>query len=137
MTGRLVILWLHPVVGVVTVGVMLRAARLGVDSRRGGAVAARARVDHARLGPWLLALAVVGWMGGLVSTWWGRDDLDLFASGHCLVGGMIVGLLGVAALLSRWMDSNRAARWVHPWLGAAAVLLSGVQVFLGLQIMPR
>jgi len=25
---------------------------------------------------------------------------------------------------------------VHPWIGATALLLSGVQVFLGLQLMP-
>jgi hypothetical protein len=30
--------------------------------------------------------------------------------------------------------ANRA-RAVHPWIGATALLLSGVQVFLGLQLM--
>ena len=40
------------------------------------------------------------------------------------------------AVLSRWVPTDRRARVVHPWIGAAALLLCGVQVFLGLQIMP-
>jgi len=48
-----------------------------------------------------------------------------------------VALLTLAALLSRRVPDDPRARLLHPLVGATAVLLAGVQVFLGLQIMPH
>lgn len=137
MTLRTVQLWAHPTVGVVTLGLMLRAARLGVQSRRGGATAARARAAHRRLTPWVLGLAAVGWLGGAATVWLDRDDLEFASSGHFAVGTALVATLVVAALVSRRIGVAAWAARVHPWLGAAAILTAGVHVFLGLQIMPR
>jgi hypothetical protein len=46
------------------------------------------------------------------------------------------GAVHARALVSRRIDHDPRARAVHPWIGATALLLSGVQVFLGLQLMP-
>ena len=86
--------------------------------------------------PWLLGLVVANWLLGLGSVRLDPRDLELAASGHFQVGSALVVLYGVAALISRRIDHDPRARAVHPWIGAAALLLSGVQVFLGLQLMP-
>jgi hypothetical protein len=127
-----VFLWVHPLLGLATVSVALRQANLGLRGRR----AALARVRHRRLGPWLLALVAADWLLGLGSVWLDPRDLELAASGHFRVGSGLVVLYGLAGLVSRRIDRDPRARLVHPWIGAAALLLSGVQVFLGLQLMP-
>jgi len=73
----------------------------------------------------------------LASVWALRDDLTPAASGHFTVGTAIVVLFSAAALVSRRIAVDERARVIHPWIGAAALLLCGVQVFLGLQIMPH
>ena len=95
------VLWLHPVLGLVTVALALRTASLALRGRAPGRSAAALRARHRRLGPWVLGLVAVNWLAGLGSV---------------------------------WLDPR--ARAVHPWIGATALLLSGVQVFLGLQLMP-
>ena len=87
--------------------------------------------------PWVWAAALASWATGLATVHWLRDDLDAAASGHFTAGSGFVTLLTAAALVSRRIGDRTWARRVHPWLGVAAVLLGGVQVFLGLQIMPH
>jgi hypothetical protein len=129
-------LWVHPVVGLVTVAVAVRQASLGLRGRAPGLAPAALRAQHRRLGPWLLGLVVVNWLLGLTSVWIDPRDVELATSGHFRVGSALVVLYGLAALVSRRIDRDARARAVHRWIGAAALLLSGVQVFLGLQIMP-
>jgi Protein of unknown function (DUF4079) len=130
------LLWAHPLLGWVAVALMVRAARLGVRARAPGTTAARGRAAHVRLTPWALGVVVIAWLGGVATVWLDRADMSVAESGHFSVGSAIVVLLATAAGVSRWVPSEAWARQVHPWLGAAAVLLAGVQVFLGLQIMP-
>ena len=87
--------------------------------------------------PWVFVLVVVSWVLGLVSAWLWRDPEDLAGSGHFLVGTILVALFGLVAAVGAGID--RAPRWraVHPWLGAVALLVAGVQIFLGLQIVPH
>jgi uncharacterized membrane protein YeaQ/YmgE (transglycosylase-associated protein family) len=68
--------------------------------------------------------------------WARRPKLVLGESVHFTVGSIVVGLLTVSFVLSRRMPGTTWARLVHPWVGAVALLLLGLQVFLGLQIMP-
>src|SRR5207245_4569099 len=120
-------------------GALVRAvARAGRGGRGRPASlrAARTRARHTALMPWVYGLVVASWAGGLASVWALRDDLTPAASGHFAVGTAIVVLFTAAALVSRWIAVDERARAIHPWLGAAALLLCGVQVFLGLQIMP-
>ena len=64
-----------------------------------------------------------------------RPDLTLAASMHARVGVAIALLVAGGAVLSRRIPVDpRARRW-HPWLGASALVLAGVQIFLGLQLV--
>jgi len=130
------VLWLHPVLGLATVALALRTASLALRGRSGGRAAAALRARHRRLGPWVLGLVLVNWLAGLGSVWLDPRAPDLATSGHFRVGSALVVLFTLAALVSRRIDRDPRARAVHPWIGATALLLSGVQVFLGLQLMP-
>jgi len=131
-----VALWLHPLLGLATVALAVRAASLALRGRMPGPSAAALRARHRRLGPWVLALVVTNWLAGLGSVWLDPRSPELAASGHFRVGSALVVLYALAALVSRRIDRDPRARAVHPWIGATALLLSGVQVFLGLQLMP-
>jgi uncharacterized protein DUF4079 len=133
--GRLS-LYLHPIGGFLVTALAVYAATLGFRSRlpRIGAAAARRR--HAAIGPVLYALVVANWIGGLVTVRWLEPSLAEASVPHLQVGTAIVVLFTAAALLSSRVPVDARARAVHPILGAAAVLLSGFQIFLGLQLLP-
>ena len=136
MTGGRLSLYLHPIGGILAVTLAAYAATLGFRSRlpRLGAAAARRR--HAAIGPILYALVVANWIGGLVTVRWLEPSLAEASVPHLQVGTAIVVLFTVAALLSPRVPVDARARAVHPILGAAAVLLCGFQIFLGLQLLP-
>ena len=129
--------WAHPAAAAATIVLAVRGASLGLRGRRGRLQAERDRARHAALMPWVYGLILATWAGGLASVWALRDDLTPAASGHFTVGTAIVVLFSAAALVSRRIAVDERARVIHPWIGAAALLLCGVQVFLGLQIMPH
>jgi hypothetical protein len=129
--------WFHPLAAAVTLALALRGAALGLGGRGVGTRAARDRAAHAALMPWVYGLMFANWVGGLGSVAWLRDDLDLATSGHFLLGSAIMALMTAAALLSRRVAVDARARLIHPWIGAAALLCCGVQVFLGLQLLAR
>jgi hypothetical protein len=79
---------------------------------------------------------VANWLGGIATVWWLRPDIDLADSGHWTLGTAVTALFTLTALVSRFVRSDERARLVHPVLGAVSVILSGVQVFLGLQLLP-
>ena len=128
--------YLHPVAGLVATALVAYQASLGLRARgvRRGADDARRR--HAALGPWLWTLVTLNWAGGIVAVRWWRTDIETAASGHFAVGSGILVLLTAGALLSRRVPTDARARTIHPLLGAAALLLCGVQVFPGLQLLP-
>lgn len=127
--------WLHPAAGLLTVLLTLRVASLGLAMRRGGRRATAARNAHARLGPWLVGLVVATWLAGCVTVWLGRDDLALAGSMHFRLGTLMLADVIAVAAVSRAMETAAWARQVHPWLGAVVVLLAGLQVFVGWQLM--
>jgi hypothetical protein len=133
--GRLS-LYLHPIGGFLATVLAVYAATLGFRSRmpRHGAAAARRR--HAAIGPVLYTLVVANWIGGLVAVRWLEPSLAEASLPHLQVGTAIVVLYTLAALLSSRVPVDARARAVHPILGAVAVLLSGFQIFLGLQLLP-
>lgn len=127
--------WLHPLAGLATVVLAWRLASLGLAMRRGGRRAAGARAAHTRFGPWLVAAVLVSWIGGWLTVWLVRDDLDVGASMHFRLGTAMLVAVVAAALVSQSMTRTPWARDVHPWLGAIVVLLAGLQVFIGWQLM--
>jgi len=129
--------YVHPVLGFVVTGLAAYAGSLGLRSRRPTRASAALRARHRALTPWVYVGIVASFAGGLASAYWLRDDLEGAASGHFQVGSVSTALFTAAAILSRLFDRQPWTRRVHPWVGAAGVLLAGVQVFLGLQIMPH
>lgn len=126
--------WVHPVLAAVTTALAFFAASLGFRARR-HARDLEARRRHARLAPRMYVLVLVNWGLGFVTVWWFRRE-DLAASGHFTVGSTIVALLSAGAALSLRVPTDARARAIHPLLGAAALVLFGLQVFLGLQLLP-
>jgi len=135
LTGRR-LAYLHPIAGLVAIALAVYAASLGVRSRSARAGADRARRRHAALGPWLYTLFLLTWLGGWTTVEWLTPDVEEAAEAHFAVGSAIMACLTAAALLSRRIRRDPRARTIHPLLGATALLLCGLQIFLGLQLLP-
>lgn len=129
-----VIAFLHPVVALASLAFLAYVASLGLRSRE--RLEAHLRPRHARLAAWAYGLMIVNVVGGLASTWWLRPDLDARGPMHLRLGLAVVAVMSVAALLSRRVASDETARLLHPLLGLLALLLSGLQVFFGMPLLP-
>jgi hypothetical protein len=129
--------WIHPVLGILTTALAAQGASLALRGRRGGPRGAALLARHRALMQWVYGLVIANFAAGAVSCWLWRDEEDLATSGHFAVGVALVVLFSVNAWLSRRMYVDRRARLAHPWVGAAALLAAGVQIFLGLQIVPH
>ena len=129
-------LYLHPVAGLATIALAGYDARLGLRSRSAGRDAGAARRRHARIGPWLYALLLLDWLGGLGTMWAWRPEYEATTTGHFTVGSLICAVFTAAVLLSRRVPFDPRARRFHPIVAAAGLVLCGVQVFLGLQLLP-
>ena len=136
MTAVQVAVWVHPVAALVTNALALYGVSLALKGRRLGRRGGPFLDRHRRVMPWVLAFVVANFVGGLVSAWLWRDPEDLAASGHYTVGVVVLVLFVASAVLGYRIDRSPRLRAIHPWVGAAALLASGVQVFLGLQIVP-
>lgn len=128
--------YLHPIAGLATIALAGYAASLGLRSRLAGPGADVARRRHAALGPWVYGLMLLNWTGGVASVRWLRPEIELADSGHFAVGSTIAALFTATAILSRWVPVDARARAIHPLLGATALLCCGLQIFLGLQLLP-
>ena len=136
MPGVRLSLYLHPLGGLLAVTLAAYTATLGFRARLPRRDAALARRRHATIGPLLFALVVVNWVGGLVTVRWLQPSIAEASQAHLTVGTLILALFALAALLSPHVPVDARARAVHPMLAAAAVLLGGYQIFLGLQLLP-
>ncbi len=134
--ARLVLLYLHPAVSLATIGLAGWGASLGLRSRLPRRDARECRRLHRRVMPWVYALVLLNWPAGFAATYWLRPEIEAAASGHFSVGIAIVSLFTAVALLSRRVPDDDRARTLHPVLGAATLLLCGIQIFLGLQLLP-
>jgi hypothetical protein len=129
-----VIAFLHPLTALASLGFLAYVASLGLRSRE--PVDRHLRPRHARLAPYAYAVVLGNLALGTFTTWAWRSDLTLLASVHFRLGIAIVALLSLGALLSRWNAVDERARILHPILGLLALLLSGLQVFFGMPMLP-
>lgn len=129
-----VLAFLHPVFALATLAFMAYVASLGLRSRE--RLGTHLRPRHARLAAWVYGLVIANVVGGLVSTWWLRPDLDARGPMHLRLGIAMVVVLTVAALLSRRIEVDATARFLHPLLGLLALVLSVLQVFFGMPLLP-
>ncbi|PSB30630.1 DUF4079 domain-containing protein [Chlorogloea sp. CCALA 695] len=135
------ILFIHPIVMAVLLGISIYALYLGIQIRRTRAatgdlkkelIRGRFNVRHHQIGSLLLALLVLSAIGGMAATYthYGK----LFVGTHLLVGLGTVGLIAVSASLSPLMQrGNNWARLTHITLNVAILALFGWQAVSGLQ----
>ena len=135
MVPTAVLAYIHPISAGLTVMLLGYVGSLGLRARNDRRRRRQLLARHARLAPIMYAFALASWAAGFLSTWLVRHELELAGSVHFRFGiALIIALTG-GALSSRWM-TQPSIRAVHPWLGAAAILLATAQVFFGLQITP-
>jgi hypothetical protein len=129
--------YLHPLTGAIVLIALLYAGTLGLRLR----TARRGRAELAARHWWLARIVyvavLISWAAGALSVTLTRDDLDLAASLHFRSGSAMVLLLSGSAWTSRAMRrGSTAARELHPWLGAGAVLLAAAHAVAGLRLTP-
>ncbi len=127
--------YVHPITAALVLALLAFVGSLGLRARSDRRQARRHLARHARLGPIVYGLLLASWLGGVLSTWLLRRDLELGASPHLRIGAALVLVLTAALVTSRWM-TRPEVRGIHPWFGIAALLLAAAQVFFGLQITP-
>ena len=127
--------YLHPISAAVVLALLVWVGSLGLRARNQPRRARALLARHARWAPLAYALVLATWVTGIVTTWALRRDLEVAASEHFRFG-----ILLVLALTGAWATARRMhvpwIREVHPWFGAAALLLAAAQVLFGLQITP-
>ena len=129
-----VLAFVHPVAALAVAGFLAYVASLGLRSRN--RADAHLRPRHARLAPYAFGLMAANAAGGALSTWWLRNDVPLGSTAHFRVAIAIVLLLAATAWLSRRVAHQDLARTLHPLLGLIALLLTALQVFFGLGLLP-
>lgn len=126
--------FVHPIVALIALGLLGYVASLGLRAReRGGA---RLRPIHGRLAWWAYGLMAANFGLGVFSTWLLRPDLALAGGAHFRIGLVVLALLTAAAWSSRRLAGNEIARLLHPVLGLLAVVLTALQVFFGMPMLP-
>lgn len=148
MTLESIKLWLnfiHPLLMWSLLALSLYAAYLGFKWRKtrlseGDAkkelLKGKFNVRHYQFGSVLLALMVLGTIGGMAVTY--INNGKLFFGPHLLVGLGMTGLIATSAALSPFMQKgNETARYTHITLNMILVGLFGWQAVTGVQIVQR
>ena len=135
----------HPLLMWALFGLTLYAAYLGSQSRKVRYVTGDEKkelikgkfaIKHHQIGSVILALMVLGTIGGMAVTF--INNGKLFFGPHLLVGLSMTGLIAIAASLVPYMQrGNETARLTHISLNVVLVGLFGWQAFSGMQIMQR
>jgi hypothetical protein len=141
----LVVSFLHPLLMWALLGLSLYAMVLGIKAKKTRTGTPEQRKDlikgqfgkrHFQFGSLLLALMVLGTVGGLAVTY--INNGKLFVGPHLLVALGMVSLIAVAAALSPLMQAgNVIARKVHVGLNMLLVTLFLWQALTGMQIVNK
>jgi hypothetical protein len=137
--------FLHPVLMWVLLGLAGYAMVLGVKAKKTRTASAEERKElvkgqfarrHHLLGSLLLALMVLGTVGGMAVTY--LNNGKLFVGPHLLVGLAMTALIAMAAALSPLMQQgNLVARKVHVGLNMTLMTLFLWQAVTGMQIVNK
>lgn len=133
----------HPILMWVLLGVSIYALYLGVQWRRARTaegdqkkelLKGRYNVRHYQIGSLLLALMVLGSIGGMGVTY--INNNKLFFGPHLLAGLSMTGLIAVSAGLSPFMQKGHDwARYTHIVLNSTILALFSWQAVSGIQII--
>ncbi len=135
----------HPIVMWGLFGLSLYSMYLGFQSRkirtaekeiRKELIQKDVRTKHYLMGSLLLALMVLGCIGGMGVTY--LNNGKLFIGPHLFVGLSMTGVIAIAAALSPLMQKgNEIARYLHISLNVILIGLFGWQAVTGMDIVQR
>lgn len=135
----------HPLLMWVLLGVSIYALYLGMQWRRARTaegeqkkelLKGRYNVRHYQIGSAILALMVLGAIGGMGVTY--INNGKLFVGPHLLAGLGMTGMVAISASLSPFMQKGHDwARYTHIVLNAVILALFSWQAVSGVQIVQR
>jgi hypothetical protein len=137
--------FLHPTMMWVILALSIYALYLGIQVQRTRyadgdlkkeLIKGRYNVKHYQIGSVLLALMVVGAIGGMAVTY--INNGKLFVGPHLLAGLGMTALIAVSASLSPFMQKGQNwARFTHIALNVVLLGLFGWQAITGVEIVQR
>lgn len=137
--------FVHPVLMWVVFGISIYALYLGIQIQRTRSaegeekkalIKGRYNVRHYQYGSALLALMVLGTIGGMAATYINNEKL--FFGPHLLVGLGMTGLVATSASLSPFMQKGQNwARYTHIVLNFVLLGLFTWQAISGVQIVQK
>lgn len=117
-------------------GYQYRQTRFATGEEKKKLIQGKFSDRHHKAGSILLALMVVGSIGGMGSTY--LNNGKLFFGPHLLVGLGMMALIATSASMVPFMKKgNDTARYTHITLNAVLVGLFGWQAFSGVQIVQK
>ncbi|MBV9389958.1 MAG: DUF4079 domain-containing protein [Chroococcidiopsidaceae cyanobacterium CP_BM_ER_R8_30] len=135
--------FIHPILMWVLLGVSIYALYLGVQVRRTRYAEGEVKkelirggytVKHYQVGSLLLALMILGAIGGMGATY--INNNKLFFGPHLLIGLGMTGMIAISASLSPFMQKGHNwARYTHIILNSALLALFSWQAVSGVQII--
>ena len=139
-TGLRVLAFAHPAWMVVSLGVAIATARLGLEIRRrraqGKPVGAALRSRHLRFGKRAIGMIVVGFVAGPLSMAFFRDR-GAFDSFHSMLGIIVLGLFLWTGWSGRALSrGDQDARDIHRIAAASAIGASMLSAIAGFVLLP-
>ena len=135
----------HPILMWVLLGMSVYALYLGVQIRRTRNADKQVRKElikknfnnrHHQVGSLLLALIVLGTIGGMAVTY--INNGKLFVGPHLLAGLGMMGMVAVSASLVPYMQKgNDVARFSHIFLNVAMLGIFSWQAVTGMEIVQK
>jgi len=117
-------------------GIKVRRVRSAEGEEKKELIKGKFNVRHFQIGSLVLALMVVGSIGGMAVTY--INNGKLFVGSHLLAGLGMTGMIAVSASLSPFMQKGVDwARYTHIFLNVAILGLFGWQALTGVQIVQR
>ena len=115
-------------------GVQWRRARTAEGDLKKELLKGRYNVRHYQIGSIVLALMVLGTIGGMAATY--INNSKLFFGPHLLIGLGMTGMVAVSASLSPYMQKGHDwARYTHIVVNSALLALFTWQAVSGVQII--
>jgi Protein of unknown function (DUF4079) len=117
-------------------GFKIRKTRTATGEEKKQLIQGKYNNRHYQIGSIILALMVLGTIGGMAATY--INNGKLFVGPHLLVGLGMTGLIAVSAAMSPYMQKGQDwARYTHIILNTILVGLFGWQALSGVEILQR
>lgn len=117
-------------------GIKVRRTRSAEGEEKKQLIKGKFNVRHYQIGSIVLALMVVGSIGGMAVTY--VNNGKLFIGPHLLAGLGMTGMIALSASLSPFMQKGADwARYTHIFLNVAIMGLFGWQAISGMDIVQR